>query len=1021
MLHAPVARAMPGFEGTFEYAIDAPWRVEPSAFQDGVPQYGAIPINISIHDVNNLGLDREYLGDDLRPLSLGRVCSVTVRERTAADPPNSPPTGPSRTYPFSELAEVERTLGRWLSPEHPDPSDPEYGLCRAWAGEDCSDFAILSGSSEWHASFGYEPSSAPSGVSLSLQVEVLAIKDPSGNCDDISEGNHVRLINELRVYFAPSELPRFDSGWLYGDLHYHSQGTDNEGEAAYGYRSVVRAMAAMGMDFAYVTEHASNSQMVIDVDTEVGDIFDIQFPPSETRNGLRDMSAARFRFLHDLLNDSGGVNAEAPLISTQNDVDPLASIRPVPQLFLGGEVDLIPELAPGTAYGDTLPWGNGQEWSTENLCIGELLSFGPIQINCEGLGIQLLEETVTDPDAVLVDDIQGFSIDYARHHVVYLPRSSTDRDAFVRSDTGAYGGAGRRFVELKPEFEAHGYFFAAHSLSHFERDGVLPDFAPNDIPWTDHLHDQVWRSPSFLGLQFWNEDSRLHQKVEPWSATTVTVPFPAAEFCSPPIIGPGPNPSYICTTPGDDIGYNRYDSHILGIPYAYLPVQNAQAGFGSGLFHLDVAAPQDGVWDKQTFGIEEKLHHGAFTLDRLNHWGLDIHKTLDLQWLASFLEPRKLFMAGGSDAHGDLNYRRTGYLVRTEGINSTALGKPRNLVEVVAAAPGVVHTQEQVASALANGRFAITNGPALRIAADLNHNDVVDEGDAAIGEVVKLDPTFSLPLLVEWKSTEEYGPVVRIDLYVGARSSQEDLGRMSDETPVGRTYAPLYPGVFHPSIPGYVFGQPVADFVIEDPPYNRMNDNYWEDPTGLLRFEPAEGFAGTQSVALDLSAFPAMDNLAADRFFVRAFAITAPPDSGCGDSVVTDGCLERYAFTNPIWAQEDTYLCGADAGLDSLAPTLACNAPATIIRQSLPQSITATSEDLCPNTISVSDIECFAINDLGVKTPRHCVVSASGSTVNIWRADGTGTIVSWIATATDAAGNSAAINCQTEAVNSPVH
>src|SRR5262249_20188260 len=152
------------------------------------------------------------------------------------------------------------------------------------------------------------------------------------------------------------------SDWLYGDLHYHSQGTDNEGESGHSYRGVLRAMKAMGLDFAFTTEHASNSEQIVDVDAELGDIFDIKFPPAETRVGLRDMSALRFGFLDDLLHQGNETDVEATRITSAGDAEPAERRRVVPQLFLGDEVDLIPEAPPNTHFGDSLPWGNGQTW-----------------------------------------------------------------------------------------------------------------------------------------------------------------------------------------------------------------------------------------------------------------------------------------------------------------------------------------------------------------------------------------------------------------------------------------------------------------------------------------------------------------------------------------------------------------------------------------------------------------------------------------------------------------------------------
>ena len=41
-------------------------------------------------------------------------------------------------------------------------------------------------------------------------------------------------------------------------------------ERAKGYRGVLEAMGAMGVDFVFATEHASNSKQIVDGDTSVG-------------------------------------------------------------------------------------------------------------------------------------------------------------------------------------------------------------------------------------------------------------------------------------------------------------------------------------------------------------------------------------------------------------------------------------------------------------------------------------------------------------------------------------------------------------------------------------------------------------------------------------------------------------------------------------------------------------------------------------------------------------------------------
>src|SRR5262245_56431081 len=49
-----------GLEGTFEFACDAPWRIEPHRKPDNTIDYGAIPIQISIHDAKRAGSDNLF-------------------------------------------------------------------------------------------------------------------------------------------------------------------------------------------------------------------------------------------------------------------------------------------------------------------------------------------------------------------------------------------------------------------------------------------------------------------------------------------------------------------------------------------------------------------------------------------------------------------------------------------------------------------------------------------------------------------------------------------------------------------------------------------------------------------------------------------------------------------------------------------------------------------------------------------------------------------------------------------------
>lgn len=151
------------------------------------------------------------------------------------------------------------TAGAW--PSGPDEGDRRHSICRRWAGEDPEPFRDLTGTSEWHATLWYTPTdrNRVPGNTLVLEIEVVLAR--RGWTDRLREsvqlvsglelGNSIiTLRNYVKVHLAADPLPRFNRRWLYGDFHYHAQGTDNEGEAAYNYRGVIRSDGRDGAGFS---------------------------------------------------------------------------------------------------------------------------------------------------------------------------------------------------------------------------------------------------------------------------------------------------------------------------------------------------------------------------------------------------------------------------------------------------------------------------------------------------------------------------------------------------------------------------------------------------------------------------------------------------------------------------------------------------------------------------------------------------------------------------------------------------
>lgn len=904
------AQAISGIEGTFEYAFDAPWRIEPSPGPDGSPTWGAIPIQLTIHDANLAQLDRGLRtvytrSDDGKfekttvplpgPQRLGRFCSLTITDTRSGDRSH---------YAFQDLAEVERSRGVWRD----DPSDPEptlHQVCRLDQGEQCPDADWITGTSEWYALAWYPvPADATYGPRLELAIEMDVSRDPREPCAPGDPARSITLRNHVAVELGREPLPRFGPGWLYGDLHYHSQGTDNEGESGHNYRGVVRAMGALGLDFAFATEHASASDQVVDGDVWLsGNKLKIR----ESRIALRDMSDARFRTLLGLLHGPDGVNREAARRGVRGGDPQTARVAgTVPQIFLGGEVDVIPETDrdyPRITY----PFGNGLTYDIGNLCGGWNANLADWFGACNIVGRFEPAE-----NGVLLRDIQGLNdSDYARWHLVYLPRSSSDANAFVASRTGRYGGGGRRLVEphdgepgVAGDIRAHGYAFIAHPLSGMGSGGPGPD----STPWTDHGLRKAFAEPSILGLQLWNENTRNEHAL---ASDEVT-------------------------------GYERPD-HLLG---TQKPDESVREGFYTGLFELDASGF---LWSRGEYVNEREggqlfgIAHGTYTWDRMNLWGLDPEQTAGLSWLEAG-EPRRVLMAGGSDAHGDFNYRREGYFLGDTKLTSTAIGTPRNLVDVGVPLPTFdpgtvttgtitdgyggttdstavsstiatdglaselageatwvtegewsvegsperpVHSQTQVVDALAAGAFSVTDGPALRIAVDRNRNGEIDDEDTPMGGVVDLYGEDELPLLLEWKSTRDFGPVGSVELVVGVQGG----GRT-------RLYAPANHAPRAEGLPSSEAVESDFDFW----QYERGADGYWRVDGQPLRVGSGpDDFAGSEAVTLDLRALTAGRGVPGERYFVRAVATTRLRQA-------------RHAFTNPIWAvTRDAGTCPTDA------------------------------------------------------------------------------------------------------------
>jgi hypothetical protein len=895
-----VQGAMASVMGGVEAAIDAPWRLEPIGPVNPARTnvYPPIPITISIHDAS---LQQDPISQALYPI--GQLCAVVIDEGDAGGPltvitPDSP-----------ALREIESS-GKW-----PYTSDhaANHRLCRHWQGESCADVLDVGSTAEWHATIAYTPQQTAPGsdVRLKIQARVAAQGVPcSATAELFPSDSHDRLewyfgyyvVNgALTVHLGEDRLPRFDGGWVYGDLHYHSQGTDNEGESAYSYRATLQAMRAMGLDFLFATDHACDAAQVTDMDEIYIDkdlLGDYTLVPDALEDAVndyvrkfelgvkinvdaaRDMNAVRFEAMRAWLNQAGtGANAQALQV--------MAGGGPVvPRIFLGGEVDVVPEISQAERDSRYLRYGNNRSYYWPSACTDVP---GPLKFLDEWTTANICEsifdllEAASEGGRYLVKDIQGLGDQYfARQHVLYLPTDGTRQDAFLSGRTSMFGGATQRLKDILDPSSPNnmigkGYGFLAHPVDAPSGSG-FGRLGPDILPFSDVQLRTAFESPAMLGLQLWNEDTRIHDNAE-WLGKT---------------------------------------------PPAY-----------------------------------RKLHDGLYAWDKMLQWGLRPSQTAPLTWLGPG-QPRRVFMAGGSDAHGDWNHSREGRLDGTSGINDTAIGKPRNLVYVGTARPETVTDaggaargalgQGQVAAALATGQFSITDGPAVRIAIDWNRSGVIDDGDVPMGSVGQVIPGGQLPVIVEWRSTTELQPVVALDLYVGVANDALDATFV---------YAAAGHGIHGSGNPSGAI-DPNAYEEPNNTPHYRLKDGYMADPSGLLRIVPAPAdyvqsgnpLWGRRVVNLPVDSFvlgklrvqpsseppvcvpnvwcnhpgyqeqcdyectePApsyhFDSKSRpDRLYVRAFARTqiAGPElcESASDAAIaaqrSGRCTERLGFTNPVWA-----------------------------------------------------------------------------------------------------------------------
>ena len=801
-----------------EFALDAPWRLEPQV-DGGTTTYGPIPITAVVHDAN-------FSNKSLSPgdKRVGIFVRLEIAEEWLDDRGERVRIL-SRVSPqrLQEL-EIKRRISKV-------GDEPPRLTCKP-KNNPCPDFFFnVSDTNEWHASHWYKMKGPLTpGRDVHLTVTMISKFELPNNAFQ-----ERRWTNFLKVHLGQEPLPRFSKEWAYGDFHYHSQMTDNEGESGYSYRNVLRAIGAMGLDFVFATDHASGGRQHASGDE------------------ARDLNKTRFGRAKEILYGTNGVNsATVSEAISAGSVPVYKKLHRMPQIYMGEELDAVPIVSDAERNAAAIGYGDGQKYI---FCKKLPANTTPVPVCPE------MFTTKVGSNLWSIKDKQGAvltSLFSSRQHVIYFPNDTRpNATGWIADFTGKFGGAKRFLTEFGPEISKFGMGFLAHPT---EGSKVDSDHAPDIIPYSTVALDTAWQYSGILGLQLWNEDANNSEKGSGLNE-----------------ISPSNYPFMV------DRLVNGKKQVIYHLPW---PQDTFTKNFPWQWRNRLVKRHDANGKEMDTRGkIREvttnaSVHHGLVTWDRYLRKGLNPNATAGLKWLDG--TPRKWFAAGGSDGHGDFNYRRQGHpdggftgldAWTDRPVNDTAIGKPRNLV---LAGDPLGDFREQLMEGIKNGRFSVTNGPALSISVRTRRTS-----RAEMGSTVHVYPNELVPVRVDWKSTTEFGPMKFVELYVGNMDQTFVIGGKGIQRDIQG-------GLRFPYTKRYGL---------------KANGEANTSPLPISTLPSEVQKSGSMTYMLNLRHFDAVAN-GHDKLYVRA--------------IIRNESGDRQAISNPIWFDMKPTCRNGDAAAISL-------------------------------------------------------------------------------------------------------
>ncbi len=153
---------------------------------------------------------------------------------------------------------------------------------------------------------------------------------------------------------------------------------------------------------------------------------------------------------------------------------------------------------------------------------------------------------------------------------------------------------------------------------------------------------------------------------------------------------------------------------------------------------------------------------------------------------------RPIFIAGGSDAHGDFNF--SSHMAFDDFAEDNGIGK----AQTVAFVPGNWNAQnlppvDDILAAYRAGHTIITDGPFLELGIDTNGNgNWYDDGDFIVGSEGVVSPNTNANIHLRWASLAEFGPVSQVRLLAITATESMEIASLSPENPYsGSVILPL--------------------------------------------------------------------------------------------------------------------------------------------------------------------------------------------------------------------------------------